>query len=270
MIFIYSRSTKGYSHEKTNTVCQDHSLKYIDSKYKIITACDGHGGRVYIRSDKGAMFASQAVVEVFSKYSELKLHHLIATKLINKLKLEILCKWNELVEQDYSSNPFTLDELSKLAEDEIFKLETNFVIAYGSTLNAAVLTSKYMICIQIGDGGVFMLKKKKIEVAFPENEDNVANITNSLCGDNAYDNLFIKAFSQDKYSGVILCTDGLLGPYQTYDNFYSNFISPFMRDYKLITHDKIVEMNEFIDALATKKGIGDDVTFSSILYEGNL
>lgn len=268
MIFIYNRSVKGYSHEASGTVCQDHSLKFIDNKYKIITACDGHGGKQYIRSDKGSMFASMAVVEVFSKYSEIKLHHLIATKATNKLKLEILCKWNELIEQDYSNNPFTESELKKLDEEDIFKLENNFVVAYGTTLNAAVLTSKYLVCIQIGDGGVFLLKKKKIEVAFPENDENVANITNSLCGDKAYNNLFINTFNREKFNGVIICSDGLLGPYQTYTNFYDNFVSPFMKDYKCITFEKITELNDFIDELASKKGIGDDVTFASILYDG--
>ena len=106
-MIIYNKTSIGYSHLNKNVVCQDYSEHYIDDNYKIITACDGHGGKIYIRSDRGSRFASQAVIDVITKYSPLDIEHLIKNGALNKLKLEILCKWNELIEQDYSKEGFT-------------------------------------------------------------------------------------------------------------------------------------------------------------------
>lgn len=266
MEFVYNKTAIGYSHINNNIVCQDYSESYINNKIKIVTCCDGHGGKLYIRSDKGAKLASKAVIDVITKYSERKLESLINSKGLEKIKLEVLCKWNALVEEDYSNNHFTEEELKDLDKEQIFKLENNYITAYGTTLNAAILTKKYLIAIQIGDGGLYFIKNKKMELTFPENDDNVANITNSLCGDKAYNNLFIKAVLRHKYKGVILCTDGLLGPYQTYNNFYENFVNPFIQNFKVITKDIINEMDKFIDSLGCSIGIGDDVSFSTILY----
>ena len=266
MDFLYNKTSIGYSHINKGIVCQDFSQTYIDNKYKIITCCDGHGGKLYIRSERGAEFASKAVIEVITKYSERKLESLVLKKALDKLKLEILCKWNELVEQDYSFEHFTKEELEELTEEDIFKLENNYITAYGTTLNATILTKNYLICIQIGDGGMYFIKNKKMELVFPENDDNVANITNSLCQDNVYNNLFLKAVINEKYNGIILCTDGLLGPYQTYANFYENFVRSFINNFKIITKKKILEMDKFINDLGEKLGNGDDVSFATILY----
>ena len=113
---------------------------------------------------------------------------------------------------------------------------------------------------------MYFVKNKKIEIIFPDNDDNVANITNSLCGDKAYNKLFIKAVIKEKYNGVILCTDGILGPYQTYSNFYESFVCPFIKNFRIITKEKIFDMDNFIDALGNHIGIGDDVSVACILY----
>ena len=62
MIEHFNITSIGYSHVKADKVCQDHSLSYFDGERTIITACDGHGGDVYIRSHKGSKFASLATL----------------------------------------------------------------------------------------------------------------------------------------------------------------------------------------------------------------
>lgn len=267
MEFIYNRTSIGYSHIECGIVCQDYSEIFANENYKIVTACDGHGGIIYIRSDRGAKFASQSVKDVITKYSIEKLENLILIDALDKIKLEILCRWNQLVEEDYSNNPFSFEELQKLSENDVFKLSNNYILAYGTTLNAAILTDKYLISIQIGDGGMFFIYDNNMQIVFPENDENVANITNSLCGDDAYSNLFIKSVEKDEYKGIILCTDGLLGPYQTYSNFYEKFVIPFINKFKNNNKKIFKELNEYIDNLATKIGIGDDVSFATIIYD---
>ena len=262
---IYTKSSIGYSHIEKNVVCQDYSDSYIDNNFSIITACDGHGGKLYIRSDRGSKYASQAVIETIKNHSKDEIISLIENNTLAKVKLEVLCKWNELIEQDYSNDNFKEEELVNLDEDEIFKLGNNFVTAYGSTLNAAIIVDDYVICLQIGDGGVFLLKGNEIEIAFPENDGNVANITNSLCGDKAYNNLFVKAFNKEDYNGIIICTDGLLGPYQTYTNFNNYCIHPLINKLNKVDRNTFEDIDKFIIDLGTSIGSGDDVSLS-ILY----
>ena len=89
MIIIYNKTSIGYSHINKGTVCQDYSEHYISEDYRIVTACDGHGGSLYVRSDRGSKLASQAVIEVISKYSYFDLHSLIESDALNKIKLEV-------------------------------------------------------------------------------------------------------------------------------------------------------------------------------------
>ena len=138
-MIVYNKTNIGYSHVEKNVVCQDYSEKYVDDNYVIITACDGHGGDIYIRSDRGSKFASQAIIDVFKSYEKQELESIITGNNLNKTKLQILCRWNELIERDYSIENFTDEELKQLDEEQVFKLRHNFVIAYGTTLNAAII-----------------------------------------------------------------------------------------------------------------------------------
>ncbi len=266
MVFLYNKSVTGYNHKKVGSICQDYSDSFYDGKFQIITACDGHGGNIYFRSDVGSKLASDSIMIVFSKYNERKIEQMILNKNFDKLKLDILCMWNILVEQHYNLNKFSEEELFNLDEEDIRRLEKNYTIAYGSTLNAVVVTNKYLICIQVGDGGIFLLKNKKADIAFLDNDENVANITQSLCGDDVFNHLYITTYEKSKYLGAIICTDGLLTPYKTLNNFHENFILPYIENFKIINKESIKRMDEFIEKLGNEDGVGDDVTLSSVLY----
>ena len=266
MVFLYNKSVTGYNHKKVGSICQDYSDSFYDDKFQIITACDGHGGKIYFRSDIGSKLASDAILIVFNKYNERKIEQIILNKNYDKLKLDILCMWNILVEQHYNLNKFSEEELLKLDEEEKRRLDKNYTLAYGSTLNAVVVTKKYLLCIQVGDGGIFLINNKKVQIAFLDNDENVANITHSLCGDDAFTHLFITAYDKTKYTGAIICTDGLLTPYKTISNFYENFIIPFISNFNVINKESINTMDIFIEKLGNEDGVGDDVTLSSIIY----
>ena len=66
MLYTFSKSSIGYTHIKEKTLCQDFSALYKDLERTIITCCDGHGGKKYIRSHIGSHMASNAVINVFN------------------------------------------------------------------------------------------------------------------------------------------------------------------------------------------------------------
>lgn len=144
------------------------SACYHDDERTIITACDGHGGEIYIRSDKGSKFASEAIINVFKRVEKSVFYRANREEIEKKLRLEILCEWNALVERNLAEKPLTKRETARLNEDKIFRLKTDPQVAYGTTLNGAMLFGNKMICASLGDGGCFVFKRGEVYPVFDE------------------------------------------------------------------------------------------------------
>ena len=74
----------------------------------------------------------------------------------------------------------------------------------------------------------------------------------------------VRVYDMRQLDGVLLCTDGVLGPYQTVENFKSSFVRPVVCK---VLDGKVNEVKEFITDLGAKNGIGDDVSLSMILKD---
>ena len=223
MVYLYNNTVRGFNHIKNNTLCQDYSESYDDKGFQIVTCCDGHGSKIHFRSDIGSKLASNVVIDILKDYDIKDIVNLQENNNYDKLKLDILCRWNKEVERHLEENPF--DELNYLNEHQQFRVKNNPAIAYGTTLNCVMKYLDKLLCIQIGDGGIFTVKDGKINNVFPENDKNVANITCSLCSDDAYSDLYIKVINANEYDGVFLFTDGVLVPYGTFSNIERNLIN---------------------------------------------
>ena len=266
MIKYFTKTAIGYSHIREGKVCQDFSADYHDEERTIITACDGHGGEIYIRSDKGSKFASEAVINVFKKVKKSVFYRARRKEIEKKLRLEILCEWNNLVEKHLSENPFTKCETEKLNNDKIFRLKKDPQVAYGTTLNGAMIFGNKLICASLGDGGCFVFRHGNVYTVFDDDsEENVANLTYSMCQADAFDHLSVKIIDLSIVDGVIVFTDGLINPYRSLDNFAKALIIPVVS--KLLA-DKIDEIDNFITDMGGRIGIGDDVSVGILLSSG--
>lgn len=262
-MYYFSKSSKGYCHIASNTVCQDFSSAYHDEERTIVSVADGHGGKVYIRSNKGSRFASMAVNKVFSSLSKYSVTH-PSEDLEEKIKLSILCEWNRLVEEDCSRNPIKKEETEGLNEDERYELFDNKVRAYGTTLIGAAVIGNKLVVAHLGDGECLLVKNGKIVKPFEEDDDEpVANVTYSMCGDNVISHMNVRILNFDDYDGVLLCSDGLVNPYQNYSNFEASFVRPVFNN--VLTTGELGRVGEFVEVLASKAGIGDDVSLAFIM-----
>lgn len=253
----------GYSHIKAGKVCQDFSSSYSDGERTVITACDGHGGDVYIRSHRGSKFASLATLRSMLDAESLSFRKYTAEEIEHNLKLNILCEWNRLVREDLFEHPIRKSEVAHLNEKQIESIKQNPAKAYGTTLGGAMLYGNRLICVGLGDGGCFLIKNGEIAPAFLEDEDEpVANVTYSLCDEKAFEHMNAHIFDMRCLDGVLLCTDGVLGPYQSTENFKRSFVRPVVRR---ILDGKTNEVKEFVSDLGLRSGIGDDVSLSMIL-----
>ena len=265
MIVYFTKTSIGYSHIKENKVCQDYSAVYHDEERTIITACDGHGGDIYVRSHLGSKFASNAVIKVLRELERSDFYRYSRKDICNNLRLKILCEWNAMVERDLSDKSINKREVAHLNEDKLFKLKQNPEKAYGTTLNSAMIFGNKLVCVSIGDGGVFIVRKGQTYEAFVGDEETVANITYSMCQEDAYEHLRVEIYDFSDLDGVVVCTDGLINPYQSMGNFRDKFIKPICLK---IQDGKQAEIDEFITQIGTKIGIGDDVTVGIAMKTG--
>ena len=267
MSIFFTKTSIGYSHVTANKRCQDFSASYSDEERTIVTACDGHGGNIYIRSHLGAKFASNAVIDVLREIEKTAFHKAKKEAVIENIRLNILCRWNALVEGHLAKNPIRMSEVTGLTEAEILSLRKNPIKAYGTTLNAAMILGTKLICVSIGDGGCFLVKNGVVTPAFAEDEDGpVANITFSLCQDDAFSHLSVSVHELSAYDGAVVCTDGMINPYQNLSNFSSGLIAPAIMNLYL---GKFEQLSAFVSQVGTKLGTGDDVSLG-ILVKGKV
>ena len=260
----FTKTSIGYSHVKNGKPCQDFSARYQDVERCIITACDGHGGSMYVRSQLGSKFASLAIMKVFSQLNGSMFRRYGDSEIAEKVKLNILCEWNAMVERSISEEPIRRKETRHLSEQDEFQLKVNGAKAYGTTLNGAMVLGDKLVCASLGDGGLFIVKNGCVYPAFDDadEEETVANITHSMCQEDAFKHLKTGIFDVAGIDGVIACTDGLINPYANLENFNRSFVEPVI---KLAKEEKYERIGEFVTRLGTQIGIGDDVSLGIIL-----
>jgi len=263
MHYVFSKSNVGYSHIKNNKPCQDYSASYKDNERIIITCADGHGGNQYIRSQLGSKFASEAVMNVFKQIDKKFLKEKDQDKLIDRIKLFILLEYNKLVEKDIAFKPIRKNELKGLSEEEVDAVRFNHAKAYGTTLTGALLYKGNYYIVGIGDTEALGFKKGQLIKIFDNADDPAGNITYSMCQDDAYQHLKVAIIPEKNLDGVLLCTDGLSSPYQSYENFNESFVKKTIRT--VIITKSLTFLENFITELGEHKGVGDDVSLSLII-----
>lgn len=262
---IFTKTSVGYAHIKNDKPCQDFSSCYRDEDRIILTCSDGHGGDLYIRSQYGSKFASDALLRTFLQVEKQMLYPSKIKSTLDNIKLNVLCEWNALVEQHLKKYPIYKRDVCGLTESDILKLKKNPIKAYGTTLCGTMLFCGKLICVQIGDGGAFLLSKGEATPVFSENDDEqVGNLTYSMCEDDAFTHIKSEMFEKKHFDGVLLCTDGLINPYQNLRNFTENFVKKALKDMR----DKnFGQLEDFIVSFGKKNGLGDDVSLCLWLKE---
>ena len=249
----------GFSHLHSKKRCQDHSSSYSAPERDIITACDGHGGDIYVRSHRGSRFASIAVTRVLLSLTPSDLR---CDDILDHIRLNTLCNWNELVNRDIARFKLRKYETDELDEQQLKLLKETPVKAYGSTLSGAAVIGGKIVCVSIGDGGVFAFKNGELFEVFDNSDEPMGNVTHSLCSEDSFEHIRAKILDLNSVDGVLLCTDGVLNPYRTLENFNNAFVKPTVR-HLICKQDR--QVSDFIELLGRKSGVGDDVSLAVML-----
>lgn len=265
MHYVFNKSCVGYLHVKNNKPCQDFSASYQDNERIIITCCDGHGGAQYVRSQLGSKAASDAVLSVFKSINRSFTFGKNIEEIQEKIKLLVLCEYNKLIEREVVKNPIKSKEIENLREDQIDALRFNPAKAYGTTLTGAMLYKNRIYVVSIGDTEALGIKRGELVKIFDNTNDPAGNITYSMCQEDVFSYLRVAILPANAVDGILLCTDGLSSPYQSYENFRNSFIKPMVK--RLLMSKSYSNVNKTIQQIADKQGIGDDVSLSFFINE---
>jgi hypothetical protein len=198
----------------------------------------------------------------------------IETKLReNLIRDGFIRAWHSAVEADYTAKPFTPAELEGAGEKYRARYAKGEGLhkAYGSTLIACVITSKYWFGIHIGDGRLTALYPDgSFDQPVPWDDKCFLNQTTSICDDDAAQRARLYfSFHAEKAPpvAVFLCSDGVDDNYPVDGNeqhlfkLYRTIALTFDEDGFEST---CAQLKDLAKSFATK-GKGDDTSIAGII-----
>lgn len=175
----------GASHRRNGLPNQDAEKCRVDAlgRSAVAAVADGHGSRRCPRSDRGSKYAAETAAELLAGYTvdgwdPSAVHRDSEVDLPQRLVL----RWREKVEADLTAHPFMPADLDTLSSADRRAIETDPRSAYGTTVVAALLTERFALYLQLGDGDILVLPEGDDEPfrPLPADPRSFANETASL------------------------------------------------------------------------------------------
>ncbi len=271
------RSVRGAAHDRSGLPNQDAISWYSHSGNSlplILAVSDGHGSATSFRSDRGSGFAVTTAIEeiraflpdLTSEIDPSTLQEIVTSRLLERLST----RWQEKVKQDLRSHQITDAErqalISKDGEKALKSIQDNPFLAYGATLLVVVVTDRFVVYLQLGDGDILCVDEQgNTTRALGKNPQLIANETTSLCMDKAWEQFevgvefYYQAEPEKTPALILVSTDGYANSYDSDEKFFK-----IGQDYLQLIRSggiKSVEsqLAEFLSE-TSKGGSGDDIS----------
>jgi len=201
--------TEGYDHikdrvkeGKDGTAREDFGKTAVTELCKIFAVADGHGDSNCPRSGFGAETACHIAVSALEKFCKdiaesnledevIRLGSQAPTSQeridkndrVRQLIAYIISEWRSAVNADFTSNPLTPDERAKCDRYlERYDRGEKIEHVYGTSLITGLLTNKYLLLLQQGDGRCDVFDANgEVSQPIPWDDKCFANVTTSLC-----------------------------------------------------------------------------------------
>ncbi|BAU12177.1 hypothetical protein LEP3755_27060 [Leptolyngbya sp. NIES-3755] len=269
------RSIQGASHQRTGLVNQDaihcETLEIGQQQALIMVISDGHGGQSYFRSHIGANHAVQVAVNTVKE----TVLNQASSRSIKQLPQQIVEQWRRSVITHVEQHPITEAEWEELQVQGLWQgdvsrsqIEQDPSIAYGATLVMVVITNKFTIYFQIGDGDILCVQPDgKIQHPLPPDPRLVANRTISLCTPQVWQESRLKIASSTALPAMILAsTDGYANSYAT-DEDFQQIGADYLKKIRREGFDRVIANLPIILQETSRRGSGDDVTLGIMYLE---
>ena len=263
----FARTSVGFSHISSQKPCQDYSATFENDAASVIVVSDGHGSNNFTRSHLGSQFACEVAVEAVKEFlPNLNLSSELSPDEIISLCRDILSGWNARVMEDAANNPFTEEEVEKVAEKyrQCYLNGQNTEHAYGCTLILVIITQDFWLAIRNGDGQCVAVDRNgTFTTPIPWNDRCEFNVTTSLCERDALDN-FRYFYSTELPAAVFAGSDGVDDSYPSIEelyHLYRNLCLDVLDDGPDATAEHVGQLLPEI----SKRGSTDDVSIAALL-----
>lgn len=206
----FAATQTGSSHRISDLPNQDASFVGVEDGLALAGVADGHGHRTHFRSREGAWAAVHTVAELLAPAKGLD-SEALDDLLSGSVRSSLVPQWRARVLAHAAEHPCTSDELSRLGGDSPDQL----VLAYGTTLVAAVSTGPALGLVQLGDGdAVVAFADGEVVKPLPEDPLLDGHRTTSLCQPEATSSLrtAVLDLTRRRIELCFVATDGFGSP----------------------------------------------------------
>lgn len=256
----------GASHVRRNKPNQDYGAVEsiavsLDNQIYVLAVSDGHGSEKSFRSDIGSKTAVNVAIEelknLFSKqpsFDQINSQTDIITR-------RIIFEWKKLVKIHFIENPVNNEDIEIKSDLDIQRI-------YGATLLIALITSEYVLYLQIGDGNILAVDGSgNYFEPFEVDPLILGTDTHSLCEEDAIEYCQIRVVPHQYLPlFVFITTDGLPNSFASDKDFSSSVVDIYHTIKKHGLEPVKDEMKGWLKDY-TEQGSGDDITIAFYYLE---
>jgi len=262
------RSVRGASHVRSGLPNQD-AIGWVepgDSPGSLLLAvADGHGSAKCFRSDCGSRLAIEAAKSVLRAPQP---------PVPEETPAELVRQWRKSVQHHLCENPIPTSALlkleRKLGKEARGSVESDPILAYGSTLLAALVTDGAASYWQLGDGDILTVSSTG-EVSRPWTRDGaqIGDETTSLATRDAAREVRTHVVRDPGSlpALILLSTDGYANSFREDGGFLA--VGPDLL--RMLHAEGIAPIEENLETWlreASEQGSGDDITVGLLWRDG--
>ena len=267
---VIAASARGSAHRASGTPNQDAVASQDVPGGVVAAIADGHGHVRHFRSADGAALAAgvacQAASQTAAELAADAAGDEEATLAGQELAQAMLAGWRAAVAGQIEARPFTKEEqfVLGLATDSP-------LIPYGSTLLVVVITGRWLVCAQIGDGDMLAVRPDGSSFSPVAGDDRLdGRRTTSLCQPDALASFRtgVHDLREAPLAALLLATDGY-GNAQA-DEPWQPSVARDLAELAA-SHDRLwfeQEVPGWAQRCASSEGSGDDATIALLLPGG--
>ena len=242
----------------------------------ILAIADGHGAPLHFRSHRGSRFAVRSAVAVLRRFARSNVatdnRSAVHGMPPETLARELVQAWKAQVSADIARRPLAEWELDEIADRvpsaSIDRLDADPMLAYGSTLIAALILPDSVLYLQLGDGDIHVLRDEDASSHSPLPHDPLllGDQTTSLCSPDSWRHvqMCIQPVDAKSPSCVMLSTDGYANSFVD-----AKGLSQAAADLCGIAHDRgLLELALSLPGWlrgTSAQGSGDDITVGLVV-----
>ena len=227
---ITGATVRGAIHQRRGSANQD-AISWLAPERSadccILAIADGHGAPLHFRSHRGSRFAVRTAITALRRFAR---SHAAVTEHAasdvtgsGSLARDLVHAWRAQVSADIARRPLSaweMDEVAAIVQPAAMeRLAADPMLAYGSTLLAALFMPAFNLYLQIGDGNILVLDGEDAPAHAPMPGDPrlIGDQTTSLCSAEAWRAMRMVTHPVEpaQPSCVMLSTDGYVNSFES-------------------------------------------------------